>query len=233
MAYLRLYKGDSLQKQWKVDSDQTTIGRAEGNDIVLPSHGVSKHHASIIKEGHSMVVIDHQSANGVYVNGEQVQRHKLEYWDDIQIFDYVIKYMAAARLPGEQQGTDLDLNTEMRDASTREFHIADSSDLAYLRRDHRVPHVTDQSTDPYKPIPLENAHFNIGNSKSCDIRLKGWFKPKVAARIQKRSNGYYLLRTGRGKILVNDKPVKLETALKDDDNLLIHGRHLKFYNRVL
>ena len=100
MSYLRLYKGSALQQQWEIDRDQYTIGRSRDNDIVLPSSAVSKRHAVIHRDGHKLTIVDQGSANGVFVNSKKVENQALKYWDEIQIFDYVIKYMAAARLPG-------------------------------------------------------------------------------------------------------------------------------------
>ena len=139
MAYLRLYLGDVLQRQWKLDSDLVSVGRSTDNEIVLPSPGVSKHHAVIAKDGLSAIVIDQNSANGTFVNGNRIQRHTLAYWDEIQIFNYVIKYMAAARLPGEQADPKIDSVTILKDESTREIDIGDLKDLEKLRKARNVP----------------------------------------------------------------------------------------------
>ena len=126
MAYLRLYLGDALQRQWQIDSDLISIGRAETNDVVLESKGISKHHAIITRKHNNFYIIDQKSANGVYVNGEKITSHKLQYWDEIQIFEYVLKYMASARLPGEQQKAELFLDSGFRYDPTREFKISNT-----------------------------------------------------------------------------------------------------------
>ena len=50
--------------------------------------------------------------------------------------------------------------------------------------------------------PIEKAEYPltgkltvIGKSEMATVRLNGWFKPKVAAQINRRDDGYYL---GRG-----------------------------------
>ena len=51
-----------------------TIGRADGMDIQLPSHRVSKRHASLMVRSlkRTYAVIDHHSKNGTYINGERI-----------------------------------------------------------------------------------------------------------------------------------------------------------------
>lgn len=54
-----------------------SIGRIEGNDIVLPSEGVSKFHAYIKPDpsGTSLALLqDGRSTNGTFVDGERVAR---------------------------------------------------------------------------------------------------------------------------------------------------------------
>ena len=233
MAYLRLYKGAALQKQWKIESDLLSIGRSQANDIVLSSTGVSKYHAIIVRDAHSVTIIDQNSANGVFVNDQRIQKKKLKYWDEIQIFEYVIRYMAVARLPGEQEGTDLDLNTEMRDESTKEFQIDKLSELAALRKDRRTPHMEEQSENHIPPILLKSANVYIGKTRRCAIRVNGWFKPRISGQIQRRSNGFYLTGSKRANIQVNGRKVRSEVELKDNDDVFINQRHFKFFHRPL
>ena len=234
MAYLRLYRGETLQKQWKIESDLISIGRAKSNTIVLPSRGVSKYHATIARDGEYLVLEDRHSANGVYVNGKRIQSCKLNYWDEIQIFEYVIKYMASARLPGEQEGLNIDMDTEIREDSTREILIANHEELAKLRQDNRTPHLSAVNGRKNGTLyPVEGVSFSIGRSRACDMRLGGWFKPKVMARIQRRTNGFYLSRIARGRLAVNGKKIRNEIQLQDDDLITIHGLQYKFFHRPI
>jgi hypothetical protein len=233
MAYLRLYKGQALQRQWKIESNLISIGRSEANNIVLPSTGVSKYHAIIVRDAHSLTVIDQNSANGIFVNDVKVHKRKLQYWDEIQIFEYVIRYMASARLPGEQEGVDLGLNTEMRDESTREIQIENLSELAALRKDRRMPHLEEQTQIQSVPVLLKSANLYIGKTHRCDIKANGWFKPRISGQIQRRSNGIYLSRFKRGNILVNGRKIQNEVELKDNDDVMINRRHFKFFHRPI
>lgn len=66
-----------IQKSNKyyLDKDTCTIGRNHNKDLceVVISRGyISKHHASIKKIGDDYIIIDNNSRNGTYVNGDEI-----------------------------------------------------------------------------------------------------------------------------------------------------------------
>jgi predicted component of type VI protein secretion system len=58
-----------------------TIGRRPGNDIVIDNLAVSGHHARIEDQGEGFVVVDLQSKNGTFLNGDPVQASSLQHQD--------------------------------------------------------------------------------------------------------------------------------------------------------
>ena len=69
-------------------SGTVNIGRASDNQIVLQVPSVSRHHAWIKSEGEDFLVFDVGSANGTFVNGEQVQEpRRLESGDVVRFGD--------------------------------------------------------------------------------------------------------------------------------------------------
>ncbi|MCL2828257.1 MAG: ATP-binding cassette domain-containing protein [Oscillospiraceae bacterium] len=52
---------------------ETTIGRDKGCDIVLDHVSVSKIHGKIIARGNAYYLVDHNSTNGIVVNGKKVE----------------------------------------------------------------------------------------------------------------------------------------------------------------
>jgi hypothetical protein len=54
------------------DRTEISVGRVEGNDLVLPDGNVSKRHARLLYRDGRFVVTDLQSANGTYVNGRKI-----------------------------------------------------------------------------------------------------------------------------------------------------------------
>lgn len=94
------------------DQAEITIGRVEGNDIVLPKSNVSKRHARIVKNANAFVVIDAKSTNGTYINGKRINGPcDLRPGDKIFVGDFTI----------EVRGDDLNA-TNSRKANTATGH---------------------------------------------------------------------------------------------------------------
>jgi pSer/pThr/pTyr-binding forkhead associated (FHA) protein len=54
------------------DKEVVTLGRGRGNDLVLPDRAISRQHARLQRLPHGWLLIDLQSRNGTWVNGERV-----------------------------------------------------------------------------------------------------------------------------------------------------------------
>ena len=68
-----------------VQNESTTVGRIEGNDLVLNHPSVSRRHARIDRRGGTFWVIDLKSTNGVKVNGTAVGESQILPGDKISI----------------------------------------------------------------------------------------------------------------------------------------------------
>lgn len=70
-------------------STTVTIGREDDNDIVLPSPHVSRQHASISqRDNGGYLLFDHDSTNGVWMEGRRVNGLRLEHGAGFRIFNY-------------------------------------------------------------------------------------------------------------------------------------------------
>ena len=67
----------------------------------------------------------------------------------------------------------------------------------------------------------------IGKSDTALVRLKGWFKPKVAVAISRKGEGYVAARLG-GRPTVNNQPLNGRRDLLDGDVIRISGLTLEF-----
>ncbi|MGB8329559.1 MAG: ATPase, T2SS/T4P/T4SS family [Polyangiales bacterium] len=70
---------------------ELTVGRVQGNDIVLSKRNVSKQHARLSLEGEQAIVVDLNSTNGTWVNGRKITSPQpLKQGDKIYIADFII-----------------------------------------------------------------------------------------------------------------------------------------------
>jgi hypothetical protein len=81
-----------------------------------------------------------------------------------------------------------------------------------------------------KEFTLTNKLTVIGKSPMATVRLKGWFKPKMAAQINQRDDGYYL-GTGDKVPTVNGTPITGTVRLNDGDLIEICGVRMNFIFR--
>lgn len=234
MAYLRILKGDALLEQRELAAERTTIGRTTDNDIVLNGRGISRHHATIEREGDSFVLVDNNSANGSYLNGRRISRHPLSFWDEVQIYDYVLKFMAVSRSRSEEVAEAGCGSARVQQEKTIEVDISTLGDLAKLRRLTRIPHVFLMGQENGQSYyVLDKVNFTIGSSRVCDIRTSEWLAPRLAARIQRRSDACFLQPRRRGRVFVNDHRVVEPVELNDGDEFEVRGLRLKYALRPL
>jgi len=79
------------QRQLDFDDAELTIGRLDGNDVVLPRGNVSKRHARVLLKEGRYVLLDLQSTNGTFVNARRVNAPTpLSAGDKILIGDFML-----------------------------------------------------------------------------------------------------------------------------------------------
>jgi hypothetical protein len=85
---------------FEYDQPVITIGRADVNDIVLPTAKVSKRHARLEISPQGLVLTDLKSTNGSYVNGRRVVAPALiGEGDRVHIGEFIIELKSATGLP--------------------------------------------------------------------------------------------------------------------------------------
>jgi len=79
------YEGAIAGQAFPLSKKETTIGRGEDRDIVVPDSAVSRKHCKIVLEDDGYYIVDEGSTNGTFVSGMRVAREKLKNGDIIQI----------------------------------------------------------------------------------------------------------------------------------------------------
>jgi len=90
---------------FEYDQPVITIGRAEVNDIVLPTPKVSKRHARLEVTPHGLVLTDLKSTNGTYLNGRKVMAAVLVgEGDHVHVGEFSIEVKSATGIPSKPMG---------------------------------------------------------------------------------------------------------------------------------
>jgi pilus assembly protein CpaF len=90
------------QRRMVFNKPEVTIGRVQGNDIVLPKGNVSKRHARIVLKDGKFIIVDLKSTNGTYVNGRKITSPLVvKDSDKIYIGDFIVGVDESASNEGD------------------------------------------------------------------------------------------------------------------------------------
>jgi len=232
MAFVRVYFDGLLKDEVEINKDVTTIGRNLNNDVTIDNSGVSSMHARILKNGDAFVIEDAGSKNGVFIKGQRITRQAINYGDEVTIVKYTLKV------------SPIKAQTEAPQAMSRDTHQVDHNStvvvnpakLKELLKAHEASKETflqfQSGENSNSTLPLTKTTTVIGKTKDCDIYTPGWFAPSIAAKVVRKSDGFYLAPTRRGKVFVNGVPIHDLKMLKDGDKFDVRGIAINFYHRA-
>jgi pilus assembly protein CpaF len=99
-------KGGSERREI-FDSTEVSVGRVQGNHIVLPKGNVSKRHARLLYRDGRFIVTDLNSTNGTYVNRRRIaQATIVREGDRIYVGDFVLRVEPTAESSDLPAGSD-------------------------------------------------------------------------------------------------------------------------------
>ena len=180
------------------------------------------------------------SLNGTFVNDLRVERATLHDGDSIWIGKHNIKVDATgdAAIPWDsgRKAAAPKINETMvldtkarRDMLQQAAAMGERSQFSPGRLKMPTLVVLSGKVDQ-KEYVITNRLTVIGKSPMATIRLRGWFKPKMAAQINQRDDGYYL-GTGDKIPTVNGTPISGTVRLNDGDLIDVCGVRLNFIFR--
>jgi pSer/pThr/pTyr-binding forkhead associated (FHA) protein len=240
MPKLSLMFEEKLVKEVPVGSRPITIGRAPDNDLPVDNLAVSNYHAKVYYEAGRMVIEDLDSLNGTFVNDLRIERATLHDGDNVHIGKHKIKVdtsgdapvaVNARRKPAAPRINEtMVLDTkERRQMLQQAAAMGESMQFAATRMKVPTLVVLSGRTDQ-KEYVLTNRLTVIGKSGMATIKLKGWFKPAMAAQINQRDDGFYL-GPGDKVPTVNGTSIPGPVRLNDGDLIEISGVRLNFIFR--
>jgi pSer/pThr/pTyr-binding forkhead associated (FHA) protein len=240
MAKLSLMFENKIVKEVPVGSRPIGIGRSPDNDLPVDNLAVSNYHARVYFEGGRLVVEDLDSLNGTFVNDLRVERATLHDGDSIHIGKHRIKVDATGDAPvpwdsGRKAAAPRINETMVLDTKARRDMLQQAAAMGertqFASGRLKVPTliVLNGKTDQ-KEYTLTNKLTVIGKSTMATVRLRGWFKPQMAAQINQRDDGFYI-GPGDQVPTVNGSPIHGPTRLNDGDMIQIGGVRLNFIFR--
>ncbi|HEY7475086.1 MAG TPA: FHA domain-containing protein [Vicinamibacterales bacterium] len=253
MPKLIMKLDDSVVKEFVIGTS-ATIGRLPDNTVRIDNPAISSHHARIFQDGDRFVVEDLKSKNGTFVNDKLVlTRRTLQTGDIVAIGKHKLFFDEALLVDNseavlEELGDTVYLDTQGHRellAKLRAFRwgtkpaaAAPAPEEAPAERAPAMPAAAERpakvgvlrvlaGSSEQQEYPLEANTTFIGKSDQAVVRLKGWFKPKVAVAIA-RHDGVYVATPYGGEPQINNQRLRGRHALQDGDVLDVSGLVLEF-----
>jgi predicted component of type VI protein secretion system len=217
MPKLILKLDDRTIAEYAVGAHPIAIGRSPDNGIVIDNPTVSGRHARVYREGPHSVLEDLKSTNGTFVNDKPVARHTLLEGDRVLVGKHHLVF-------SQQDFEDEPLGPR-RPSQIYDAVVPGTAILTPRARIGTLK-VIDGNTGQSEYV-LAAETTTIGKAVTAQIRLKGWFKPEIAAAIA-RHGGAFTITPMRGRLSVNGERVSNRRDLASGDRIEVSGLTLEF-----
>ncbi|MCX8028133.1 MAG: FHA domain-containing protein [Thermodesulfovibrionales bacterium] len=234
MAKAILTFQDTVIKDYLLDKDIITIGRKPDNDIRIDNLAVSGYHAKIIVGKDAIFIEDNNSLNGTFVNGAKVIKHQLRHGDKVNIGKHIIIFdipEEAGKTPPVTRPQSMD-ETLVISPDIQQRYIKQSTSLTTASTSGTEPlggfAVIEGALDQKEYI-LKDRVSRIGKEDDAEIRVRGLFKPKVAAIINRKKDGYFISPSSKKPLKINGEDITGRRQLNDGDIVEVVGVKLQFF----
>lgn len=245
MAKLVLLYEATVLREIPLSKAAVTIGRTVGNDVVIDNLAVSSSHARIYRDDNGFALEDNESLNGTFVNDQRVRKSYLKNGDRVRIGKHTLVFHdeggaapppAVASAGAAAPAAKLELTEVLDTRQQREFlkkatAVAEGGSSPDAVAKVGCLLVTGGRTDQPEYI-LTGRMTVIGKSAMASVKLKGWFKPDVAAVILKKDKALYQIApAGRARVRVNGQAISGPHELKEDELIEVAGAKMRFQYR--
>jgi len=243
MPKLVLKFEQSVLKEVSVGSKEISIGRAPDNGLIIDNPAVSNYHARVFNEEGRLMLEDFGSLNGTFVNGQRIKMVTLKAGDSVLVGKHSIVVTDSREPEGfadpysQPKPFAPKINeTVMLDTKDRRNFLqqvaagGENAQVSPSRIKLASLIVKEGKTDQREYI-LSDKLAVIGKSAMATVKLKGWFKPRVAAQISRREDNSYYIGPADKAPLVNGSVVTHPTKLSSGDVIEVAGVQLEFICR--
>ncbi len=165
-------RGAELGRVTLLSPEQVRVGRSQDSELWLSDDGVSRRHATLLRQGSSYVIKDEGSANGTFVGGVKVDSHELRDGDVIQfgptaVFRYTLSDESQEALL--RQLYDASVTDALTGAHNREhFDTQLRAELSYARRHNTDVSLVIFDADHFKKVNDTYGH-QVGDAVLMQI----------------------------------------------------------------
>lgn len=219
---------DKIIERVVTEKKRVTIGRTQDNDIILNNRGVSRKHAQIEFNPNGAVIIDNESLNGTFVNNRKVNEEFLRDNDQITIGKFNLTYRQS--VSRDPRLSDMDGTMVLQTRRHKDLMTKDKKEAELTQKVGCSVLFGELNVDR-KEYPLDKEVITLGKGSFVNVRARGFFLPKLQAKITKENEEYVLVSLGRkGMTQVNGEEVQRH-RLKNDDLIQIGKSVFRFIQR--
>ncbi len=191
-----VYVQGSEQKNIVLNRTPFTVGRKVDKDLVIADPRVSRDHAQILQEGPDFFIVDLGSKHGTFVNGERIQRQKLDRGDRLEF--------------GARDSAYILFNPAHATSNTAREFLSQISQV----------HIKQEATDLEKLTLFLEAARKLNTAGVLDEILMTMLD--VTLELTRAERGYVFLKDDEGNLrLVAGRNQKKEPLL--DDKTISHS----------
>ena len=217
MPRLILKLNDRELQECAIGSHPVSIGRLPDNAVVIDNPAVSGRHARVYREGNHYVLEDLKSTNGTFVNDQPIARHSLLEGDVILVGKHTLIFT--------QQGGEQDETAKIRHSPVYDAVVPKTAIPSAHGRIGTMKVIAGNTNQ--SEFVLTSVTTMIGKADNAQIKLQGWFKPKVAAVISRKGEGFTITPIG-GTLVVNGEKISGGRDLVSGDLIAVGGLSLEF-----
>ena len=200
MAKLILKYEDRQLQEFTIGAEEVQIGRLPDKTVAIDNPAVSSRHASVMREGESYILKDLASTNGTFVNDARITERFLHDGDVVQVGKHTILFTNSSQPEVPKPLRDLGGTVFPDTEAQRELLAKSQPQPAAAGQPKPWP------PGPARPEPgvltvlagttnrseyvLKGQMSVIGKSDAALVRLRGWFKPRVAVMVARKGADY-------------------------------------------
>ncbi|HEX5098423.1 MAG TPA: FHA domain-containing protein [Polyangiaceae bacterium] len=113
-----IHEKGGTERREVFETSEVSVGRVQGNHIVLPKGNVSKRHARLLYRDGRFIVTDLNSTNGTYVNRRRIaQATIVREGDRIYVGDFVLRIEPESESADAAVGAEVERNTSRTESA--------------------------------------------------------------------------------------------------------------------